>query len=92
MYRKILGKKHTGQKIYKCVWLGRLLSSRSRESEETCDIAQNHVGYQAGGGTEEKPNKKAEAPCVSPVNPYLKYLHIKNVFINTSTYIYTYEK
>lgn len=29
MYRKILGKKHTGQKIYKCFWLGRLLSSQA---------------------------------------------------------------
>lgn len=42
-YRKILGKKHTGQKIYKGLWLGRWLSSQSREPEKTGGVAQNRV-------------------------------------------------
>lgn len=56
MYRKILGKKHTGQKIYKCFGLGRSLSSQSREPEKTRDIAQNYISYQAGW--EKKTSKK----------------------------------
>lgn len=81
MYRKILGKEHTGQKIYKCFWLGRLLSSQSREPEKTGGVAQNRVSV-LNRLAEEKTSERAEAPCVSPVDPYLKYSHLKSVSIN----------
>lgn len=86
MYRKILGKEHTGQKIYKCFWLGRLLSSQSREPEKTGGVAQNCASVLIRLD-EEKTSRKAAAPCVSPVVPYLKYSHIKSVNINI--YIHT---
>lgn len=87
MCRKILGKEHTGQKIYKCFWLNRFLSSQIREPEKTGDVLRT-VYVSSTRLAEEKTIKRAETPCVSPVDRYLKYSLIKSVIINIYIHIH----
>lgn len=84
MCRKILGKEHTGQKIYKCFWLNRFLSFQIREPEKTGDVLRT-VYVSSTRLAEEKTIKRAETPCVSPVD---RYSLIKSVIINIYIHIH----